>query len=240
MSDQSAGGFKGEQSDVSVLQTATVTCADALTPERSDVHVFKGLLVKSSATHACDAPRQLLFLTTSPSPIEETDPQDIDVNSITEDTRISYLLHADPDVMDGEVGLLIPTPPSFSPRMLSAFSRVHGAPRDSSQVLTTGTTRRHASRTTRLSLQPMKMGWQHGGYVRSWNYHKEICCHPTRACATAIWDKSRRKFLVLFRRSSLLSASGPDRRDSLHPCQRRARRRRPNDRHRRVGAGRER
>ena len=173
MSDQSAGGFKGEQSDVSVLQTATVTCADALTPERSDVHVFKGLLVKSSATHACDAPRQLLFLTTRPSPIEETDPQDIDVNSITEDTRISYLLHADPDVMDGEVGLLIPTPPSLSPRMLSAFSRVHGAPRDSSQVLTTGTTRRHASRTTRLSLQPMKMGWQHGGYVRSWNYHKE-------------------------------------------------------------------
>merc|ERR1719152_230445 len=39
-------------------------------------------------------------------PIEETDPQDLDLddNSITENTRISYPLHANPDVLDGEVG----------------------------------------------------------------------------------------------------------------------------------------
>ena len=39
-------------------------------------------------------------------PIEETDPQnlDLDDNSITENTRISYPLHENPDVLDGEVG----------------------------------------------------------------------------------------------------------------------------------------
>jgi len=39
-------------------------------------------------------------------PIEETDPQDLDLddNSITVNTRISFLLHANPDVLDGEVG----------------------------------------------------------------------------------------------------------------------------------------
>ena len=39
-------------------------------------------------------------------PIEETDFQDLDLddNSITENTRISYLLHANPHVLDGEVG----------------------------------------------------------------------------------------------------------------------------------------
>jgi len=39
-------------------------------------------------------------------PIEETDPQELDLddNSITENTRISYPLHANPHVLDGEVG----------------------------------------------------------------------------------------------------------------------------------------
>ena len=38
--------------------------------------------------------------------IEETDPQDLDLddNSITENTRISYPHHENPDVLDGEVG----------------------------------------------------------------------------------------------------------------------------------------
>ena len=72
----------------------TATYADAVTTEQSDVYVFEGLPVKTSATTASVA-----LLDT----LEEKDPQDLnlDDDSITENSRISCPFHANPDILDG-------------------------------------------------------------------------------------------------------------------------------------------
>ena len=75
-------------------------------------------------------------------PVEETNPQDVDLT--TENIQISVPFHANPGILDGEVGPH-PNTSVLHTADASVVSREKGVPRDSSLILTTSVTRRDSS-----------------------------------------------------------------------------------------------